>query len=87
MPQRKKFEAFSRALRVHLVKDTITSSSKAQKSYFKLVTYMHNYNGFDLLIAVVFDMSPQLGEIGPKAQDFVIPFRFGEGETLPEFHL
>ena len=32
-------------------------------------------------------MSPQLGGLVPKAQDLVIPFRLGEGETLSDFHL
>ena len=44
-------------------------------------------NGFELLFAVVFATSPQLVGLGPKAQDLVIYFRFGEGETLPQFHL
>ena len=48
---------------------------------------MNNDNGFDLLIAVVFAMSPQLGLLGPKAQDLVISFRLGEGETLAQLHL
>ena len=48
---------------------------------------MHNDNYFDLLIDVVFAMSPQLGVLGPKAQDVVISFFLGEEETLPDFHL
>ena len=48
---------------------------------------MNNDNGFDLIIAVVFVMSPQQVGLGPKAQYVVIPFRLGEVETLPEFHL
>ena len=32
-------------------------------------------------------MSPQIGVLGPKAQDLVIPFLLGEGENLPGFHL
>ena len=44
-------------------------------------------NYFDLLIAVVFFMSHQLGEIGPKSQYHVIYFRLGEGETFQQFHL
>ena len=78
---------FSIALRVHLVKDATISSSKAPKSHVKLVIYMNHYNGFDLLVAVVFSVSPQLGMLWPKAQDLVISFRHGEGETLPQFHL
>ena len=31
-------------------------------------------------------MSPQLRGIGPKAQDFVIYFSLGKGETLLQFH-
>ena len=48
---------------------------------------MKNDNIFDLIIAVVFSMSTQLGGIGPKYQDLVISFCLGEGETLPQFHL
>ena len=40
---------------------------------------MNIENGFDLLVAVLFSMSPQLGGIGPKAQDLVIYFFLGEG--------
>ena len=76
------FEAFSRALRAHLVKDTTISSSKSPKSHVKPFTHMHYANGFELLIEVIFTMSPQLGVLGPKYQDLVIPFRFGEGEPL-----
>ena len=77
------FEELSIALRVHLVKYTTISSSKEPKSHVKLVTYMNNDNQFDLLIDVVFSMSPQLRVIEPKAQDLVIPFCIIEGETLP----
>ena len=48
---------------------------------------MNGYNLFDLPIAVVFDMSPQLGGLGPKAQDLVIYFHLDEVETLPQLHL
>ena len=48
---------------------------------------MNIENRFELLVAVVFYMSPQLGGIGPKAQDLVILFRFGEGKSLQSFHL
>ena len=61
-----------------MVKDTTIYSSKAPKSHVKLVTYMHNDNGFYLLISVVFAMSPQLGGLGTKYQDLVIPFFLGE---------
>ena len=33
---------------------------------------MINKNGIDIIIVVVFAMSPQLGRLGPKAQDLVI---------------
>ena len=42
---------------------------------------------FEILIAVILSMIPQLGGSGPKYQDLVIPFRLGEGEPLPYFHL
>ena len=48
--------------------------------------HMHYDNIFKPLIAVVFYMIPQLVGLGRKAQDLVIPFRLGEGETLPYFH-
>ena len=80
------FEEFSRALRVQLVKYTTISSSKAPKSNVKIVKHMHYDNIFKPLITVIFYMSPQLVGLLPKAQDLVIPFRLGEGETLPDFH-
>ena len=44
---------------------------------------MNNDDGFDLLIAVVFAMSTQLGGLGPKHKDIVIYFHIGEeGATL-----
>ena len=47
-----------------------------------------NYdNEFELLIAVLFYMSPQLGRLVPKAQDLVIPFRLGVVEPFSDFHL
>ena len=78
-----KSETFSRSLRVHLVKDTTKSSSKSPKSHVKLVTYMKNDNGFELLIDVVFVMIPQLGRFGTKAQEIVIPFCIGKEEKIP----
>ena len=45
------------------------------------------YNGFDLLIPVVFSISTRLRVLGPKYQDLVIYFRLGEVKTLPQFHL
>ena len=48
---------------------------------------MNIYNGFDLIVAVVFSMVLQLGGIGPKSQDLFISFRLGELESLPDFHL
>ena len=72
------YEALSRALIVHLVKYTTISSSKAPKSHVKLVTNIQYYNGFELLIAVVFKMIPQFVGLGSKAQDLVIPFFLGE---------
>ena len=42
---------------------------------------------FDLLISVVFAMSPQIGVLEPKSQDLVISFCLGEGENIPQFHL
>ena len=44
-------------------------------------------NGFDIIVAVVFDMITQLEVLGPKSQDLVILFWLGEGEYLPELHL
>ena len=48
---------------------------------------MHYDNRFELIIAFVFIVSPQLGVIGPKAQDLVIPFCLGAGKPIPNFHL
>ena len=46
---------------------------------------MHYGNGFELLIAVVFAMSPQLGGLVTKAKDLVIYFRPGGVEPLQYF--
>ena len=51
------------------------------------MTGMNNENGSDLIIAVVFAINTQLGRIGPKDQDLVISFHFGEEETFPQSHL
>ena len=48
---------------------------------------MNNDNGFDILVEVIFSISPQLGGIGLKAQDLVTPFQLLEGEYLPDFHI
>ena len=40
---------------------------------------MNNDNGFDLIIVFVFDISHQLGGLGPKDQDLLIPSSLGEG--------
>ena len=39
---------------------------------------MNDENGFELLIAIVLAMNNQLGGLGPKAQDLMIPSRLGE---------
>ena len=44
-------------------------------------------NGFELIIAFIFSMSPQLGVLVTKSQDLVIYFRLGEGETITQLHL
>ena len=48
---------------------------------------MHYENLFELIIAVVFAISTQIGGLGTKAKDFVIPFHLSEEETLSYFHL
>ena len=76
---KEKYEAFYRELRVHIVKDGNIPSSKAPKSHFNLITHMSIYNGVDIITTVFSSMSPQLGVLGPKSQEFVISFRLGEG--------
>ena len=61
------YETFSRALRYYIVNCNTICSSKSPKSHVKLITYRNNDNGFDLLVSVVFTMSPQLGGLGPNA--------------------
>ena len=47
-----------------------------------------NYdNGCELIIVVVFAMSPQLGGLGPKSKDLVTTFCLGEGEPLSDDQL
>ena len=41
-------------------------------------------NGFDLIVAVEFSTSPQLGGIGFRSQEILISFFLGERETLPQ---
>ena len=48
---------------------------------------MHYDNGFELLIAFILSMIPQLGGLGSKSQDLVITFFLCEGENLTAFHL
>ena len=48
---------------------------------------MNKDNVYDLLIAVVFAIIPQLGGLGPKSQDLVISFNIGEVETIPQLTL
>ena len=36
-----------------------------------MIKYMNNENGFDLIIALVFDISPQLGGLGPKYHIYI----------------
>ena len=43
---------------------------------------MNHVNVFELLIAVVFNMIPQLGVLGTKSQELLIPSCLGEGESL-----
>ena len=61
------YETFSRSLRYYIVNCNTICSSKSPKSHVKLITYRNNDNGFDLLVSVVFTMSPQLGGLGPNA--------------------
>ena len=56
-------------------------------SHVKIVTYMNNDDGFELLIDVVFAMIPSPGGLGPKSQDLVVSFSHGERETLPKSDL
>ena len=48
---------------------------------------MHYKNGFELLIAVIFNMIPKIGGVGTKAQDIVVPFFLGEVLSLPDSHV
>ena len=60
---------------------------KHQKLHVKIVTHMHYGNEFELLIAVVFFVIPQIEGLVPKSQYFVISFCLGEGELIPYFYL
>ena len=41
-------------------------------------------NEFDLIVAVAFSTSPQLGGIGFRSQEILISFFLGERDTLPQ---
>ena len=47
-------------------------SPTAPKYQVKIITDMNIENIFDLIVAILFSMSPQIGGIGPKYQDLVI---------------
>ena len=47
---------------------------------------MNPDNRFELLGDVVFEMSTEIGGIGPKSQDLVIYFHLVKVETLPQLH-
>ena len=47
---------------------------------------MNKDNVYDLLIAVVFAIIPQLGGLGPKSQDLVISLHIGEVEIVTKFY-
>ena len=44
-------------------------------------------NGFEPLFSFIFSIRPQIGGLGPKAQDPVISFCLCEGEYLTKLHL
>ena len=48
---------------------------------------MNKYNVFEIIIAVLFVMIPQLGRLEPKSQYLVTSFSLGEGENIPKLHL
>ena len=73
------YESFPISLRVHIFKYDTISSSKVTKWHVKIITYMNNDNGFDLLISLVFDINTQLGGLGPKSQYLVMSSSLGEG--------
>ena len=64
----KKYQALSRALRFLLVKDTTINSSISTKLHIKLVTFINNDKGFDLLVSVLLSTSTKLDGIVPKSQ-------------------
>ena len=40
---------------------------KYKNSHVKIITYMNNDNGFDLIISLVFAINPQLGGLEVKS--------------------
>ena len=48
-----------------------------------LNTYRNTNNGFDLLVAVAYEMSTQLGDLGTKLSDLVADLNLQPGETIP----
>ena len=78
-----KHQSLSGEIRVHLVKHKTISSSKSLNLHVKQITYMNNENGFDLLIYVIFSISPHL----PKYQDPVFSFYLCDRETSPQLHI
>ena len=81
------YKATSRSLQVHLVNVTTINSSKEPKSHVKFVTYMNNDNGFDILVSIVFYISPKLISIRTNAQNLVTSFKIIKVVPLPGFNL
>ena len=85
--QKENYQALSRALRVHLSMDETIHSYTGPKLHVKIVTDMNPDNGFNLLVALVFVMIPQNGNLWTKYQDLVIPFCFIERKTVPQLYI
>ena len=48
---------------------------------------MNTDNGFDLMVAVAFTISPKLGVIGPKTSDIITSLTLQSGETIPDLNI
>ena len=80
------YEMMANTLRNHLVAANTIDKTVAPESYNILMANRMCRNGFDLLVAIIYGRSPQLGGKHDDAQSIVVAFNAKSGELLSEFH-
>ena len=77
------YNVFGKTLKVHLVKPTTITSPKASEL---LVLLKHEENGFDILVSLIYDLSPQLDGCTLDHTESIYKLTIRPGTTLFEFH-